>query len=391
MGIDRIVEIDTGRIVIVAEFFERHGDLLLIRGDEILFSFKGRTGTYAPKGGICGTDIFSYSEEELKSLILKEEKVNGLTPSFIRYIKSLGEEVVDVFVKRQFKPCFNHKTFSPFLIPCFEEAGSMNQAVIGFLRLHEEERRRKKLESHRRAIDRKILALKNTIEELKRHEDYEKYRYYGDILMAYAQTLKRENPVRVKGFMGEDLVIEIDPSKTLQENARDYYKKYKKGKAREERRMEMISRLEEEIHRLNRMREHIEMPQSGSKPQLEKPFREFTTENGFKILVGKNAKGNEIITFSIAKPYDLFFYVREAPGSHVILRLKEKGREPPKEDVEWAASLAAWFSKAKHSNIVPVQYTEVRYLRKPRKGKKGKVILTREKVIFVQPKKPNHT
>ena len=83
--------------------------------------------------------------------------------------------------------------------------------------------------------------------------------------------------------------------------------------------------------------------------------------------------------------------MREAPGSHVILRLKEKGKRPPERDIKRAASIAAWFSKAKHSNLVPVQFTEVRYLRKPKKGKQGKVILTREEVIFVHPEKPGST
>ena len=389
--LDRVVIIDTGKVRIIAELFERHGDLLLVQGSEIVFSMKGKSGIYTLPVKIDAPDILSSPAEELKNLIIGEEKIKGLTSSFTKYLKTLGEDAIDEFLKRQFKPCFNHLTFSPFFIPGFEKAGSMNDAVRGFLELKREDRERKRLENYLRSIDRKIQALRKSIEELKNPVDYEKYRYYGDLLMTYASALKRENPVKVKGFMGEDVVIDIDTSKTIQENARDYYRKYKKAKAREEKKNEMIARIEREIERLEQMREHGEIPEKPGRVQTEKPYREFTTENGYKILVGKNAKGNELITFRIAKPYDLFFHVREAPGSHVILRLKEKGKRPPERDIKRAASIAAWFSKAKHSNLVPVQFTEVRYLRKPKKGKQGKVILTREEVIFVQPERPEST
>jgi len=389
--LDRVVIIDTGKVRIIAEFFERHGDLLFVQGREIIFSMKGKNGTYTLPEGIKAPSILTAPASELKNLIISEGKIKGLTLSFTKYLKTLGEDAIDEFLKREFKPCFNHRTFSPFSIPDFEEAGSMNDAVRGFLELKREDRERKRLENYIKSIDRKIQALRKSIEELKTPVDYEKYRYYGDLLMTYASLLKRENPVKVKGFMGEDVVIEIDPSKTIQENARDYYRKYKKAKAREERKNEMIARIEKEIERLGQMREHVEIPEKSGRIQAEKPYREFTTENGHKILVGKNAKGNELITFRIAKPYDLFFHVREAPGSHVILRLKEKGKRPPEKDIKRAASIAAWFSKAKHSNLVPVQFTEVRYLRKPKKGKQGKVILTREEVIFVHPEKPGST
>jgi len=389
--LDRVVIIDTGKVRIIAELFERHGDLLLVQGSEIVFSMKEKSGIYTLPVKIDAPDILSSPAEELKNLIISEEKIKGLTSSFTKYLKTLGEYAIDEFLKRQFKPCFNHLTFSPFFIPNFEKAGSMNDAVRGFLELKREDRERKRLENYLRSIDRKIQALRKSIDELKNPVDYEKYRYYGDLLMTYASALKRENPVKVKGFMGEDVVIDIDPSKTIQENARDYYRKYKKAKAREEKKNEMIARIEREIERLEQMREHGEIPEKPERVQTEKPYREFTTENGYKILVGKNAKGNELITFRIAKPYDLFFHVREAPGSHVILRLKEKGKRPPESDIKRAASIAAWFSKAKHSNLVPVQFTEVRYLRKPKKGKQGKVILTREEVIFVQPERPEST
>ncbi len=389
--LDRVMIIDTGKVRIIAEFFERHGDLILIQRNDIIFSIRGKSGIYTLPVKIDAPDILSSPAEELKNLIIGEEKIKGLTLSFTKYLKTLGEDAIDEFLKRQFKPCFNHLTFSPFFISGFEEAGSMNDAVRGFLELKREDRERKRLENYLRSIDRKIQALRKSIDELKNPVDYEKYRYYGDLLMTYASALKRENPVKVKGFMGEDVVIDIDPSKTIQENARDYYRKYKKAKAREEKKNEMIARIEREIERLEQMREHAEIPEKPGRVQTEKPYREFTTENGYKILVGKNAKGNELITFRIAKPYDLFFHVREAPGSHVILRLKEKGKRPPERDIKRAASIAAWFSKAKHSNLVPVQFTEVRYLRKPKKGKQGKVILTREEVIFVQPERPEST
>ena len=108
------------------------------------------------------------------------------------------------------------------------------------------------------------------------------------------------------------------------------------------------------------------------------------------ILAGKNARSNDELTFKYARASDYFFHTRGYEGAHVILRPNvPKGQHPSREEVRVAASIAAYFSKAKKQNNVPVSYTQRKYLKKSKKGKIGSVILMREEVVFVEPGLPD--
>jgi predicted ribosome quality control (RQC) complex YloA/Tae2 family protein len=107
------------------------------------------------------------------------------------------------------------------------------------------------------------------------------------------------------------------------------------------------------------------------------------------VYVGKHARSNQELTFAFARPNDYFFHIRSYEGAHVILRAKiPRGQRPNKRDIDDAASIAAYFSKAKKQKNVPVSYTQRKYLKRNRKGKLGSVILMREDVVFVDPGLP---
>ena len=107
-----------------------------------------------------------------------------------------------------------------------------------------------------------------------------------------------------------------------------------------------------------------------------------------EILVGKNNSQNDRLTFKIASPNDFWFHTKEIPGSHVILRCGNS--EPSDESILYAARIAAGFSKASDSSNVPVDYTRVKFLKKPNGSKPGFVIFTHQKTILVEPFKPVH-
>jgi predicted ribosome quality control (RQC) complex YloA/Tae2 family protein len=117
--------------------------------------------------------------------------------------------------------------------------------------------------------------------------------------------------------------------------------------------------------------------------------RVFHTSAGEEILVGRNSRENEYVTFKVAKKHDIWFHSQQTPGSHVVLRLKEKGKAPTHESIVEAAQAAAHFSQARTSSKVPVIYSEVRHLQKIRGGPPGKVRCTRVKSIMVEPKHPD--
>ena len=106
------------------------------------------------------------------------------------------------------------------------------------------------------------------------------------------------------------------------------------------------------------------------------------------LIVGKNNKQNDYVTFKLGKGNDLWFHVKNIPGSHVIL--KTTLPEPEENDILQAASVAAAFSKAKNSSKVPVDYTQKRYVKKPNGAKPGFVIYTDQQTLYVTPSLPTN-
>ena len=112
---------------------------------------------------------------------------------------------------------------------------------------------------------------------------------------------------------------------------------------------------------------------------------EFTSAEGYRILVGKNNTQNDYLTTKFAAKNDLWFHTKDIPGSHVIVMCG--GKEVSDDTILFAASLAAKNSKAKESSQVPVDYTPVKFVKKPNGAKAGMVIYTTNKTVYVDPKK----
>jgi len=109
--------------------------------------------------------------------------------------------------------------------------------------------------------------------------------------------------------------------------------------------------------------------------------------DGSEVRVGRNNRQNDRLTMGWARPDDIWLHARNIPGAHVILRPagSRSGQEPDPEVLETAAMLAAWFSRARASQNVPVDYTLRRYVRKPKGARPGMVIYERQRTLFVTP------
>ncbi|HHE04571.1 MAG TPA: DUF814 domain-containing protein [candidate division WOR-3 bacterium] len=392
LGLDRflIVEFED-EYKIVFEMLGRRGDIIIVKGDQILDSLKGKRGIYKNPEPLRALNILEESSKELRENIKSGKRITGLTPYFVRYLQELREEELDKFLEREFSPCCNEKILSPFPLPETEQTKTMNDAIVKFFHLQEEKRAKKEKEIYRRRIEKEIESLKKEIEILSKAEDYDKYKYWGDLLLTYKNSLKKVNPVKLIGFNDEPVEIPIDTAKSIKENAEGYFRLYKKMKSKEKNKTKIIEKIKKKIEKLKKRMEGVEIVgKKKGKKKIEEsiPYREFILKSGNKILVGKNARGNEMVTFRIGRKFDIFFHIREAPGAHTILYLIDKNVPPGKEDIETAASIAAYFSKATHSNMVSVSFTPLRYVRKPRKGKQGLVLLTKEKNMFITPKNP---
>lgn len=115
----------------------------------------------------------------------------------------------------------------------------------------------------------------------------------------------------------------------------------------------------------------------GSVNQSAAGFRRYVSPGGYEVLVGRNNKQNDVLSHQVANPQDIWLHARGLPGSHTVLRLPP-GKQPEDGDVQFAANLAAWFSKARDSSKVDVIVTRVACLKKLKGGKPGQVLVTKE-------------
>ena len=118
-------------------------------------------------------------------------------------------------------------------------------------------------------------------------------------------------------------------------------------------------------------------------------FRHFIIEGKYNLYVGKDGKNNDLLTTKFAKQNDFWFHARSVPGSHVVLRVDNTKETVPKSILKKAASVAAFYSKAKTSKLAPVSYTFKKYVVKKKALDPGQVILLKEYVLLVRPEIPS--
>lgn len=119
-----------------------------------------------------------------------------------------------------------------------------------------------------------------------------------------------------------------------------------------------------------------------------KQFRIYKLEEGFEVWIGKDSTANDLLSFKYTSQNDLWFHVRGSSGSHTILKVPGDADQIPKEYIKKAASIAAFYSKSKNAKIVPVAYTQGKYVQKYKGAKSGSVVIKNEKIVKVVPGLP---
>ena len=117
-------------------------------------------------------------------------------------------------------------------------------------------------------------------------------------------------------------------------------------------------------------------------------FRIIKINDGYEVWVGKDSSSNDLLTMKFAKQSDLWFHVSGYSGSHTVLKIPEELESVPKEVIEIAASICAYFSKARNARSVKVSYTKVRNVQKYKGAESGSVVIKNEKSITVKPNLP---
>jgi len=266
------------------------------------------------------------------------------------------------------------------------------------------------IDAVKRAVKKTEKRITHIEHDLKKARDFENYKKLGELIQINMSAVKKgmtEITVDDVYSGGKKITVELEQSRTPSDNAERYFKKYQKareGLEQMQRRLE-ISKLE--LENLREMEKALQsdyenarnrfeselaelLPKEGAKTELfvRLPYKEYILKTGVRIFVGRDGSDNDRTTFEFAKPYELWFHTQQCAGSHVVLKFPHKTFEPSKREIEETAAIAAWFSKARNDSLVPVAYTQRKYVRKPRKAKPGLVTIEREKSVMVAPKKP---
>jgi predicted ribosome quality control (RQC) complex YloA/Tae2 family protein len=246
---------------------------------------------------------------------------------------------------------------------------------------------------------------------LKDIENRDIYQLYGELLTANIYSLsKGMTSVSLPNYYSEtmeEITIPLDGNLTPSENAQKYFKRYNKEKR-------TFVALQDQIKQNNTELEYLETvltsvanchdeqdikdireelrdegyikrikQQKGMKSNKHSSPLHFVSDDGFHIYVGKNNKQNDELTLKLAKATDIWMHTKQIPGSHVII--VTEGNTVPDTTLTQAATLAAYYSKAQTSSLVPVDYTEKKNVKKPNGAKPGFVIYTTNQTAYITP------
>jgi len=251
-------------------------------------------------------------------------------------------------------------------------------------------------------------ALTNVNQQLEETQEREKYKQAGDLILANLNEIgSGAKQVEVDDFYnkGKPRTIKLDPSISPEDNAQQYYEKYKKlkrGKKKLQKRkhslkkeLEFMSERKEELDEADTKEELVSLERTlTERGYIEEDSEEATQDRsepkeywvkGYKIMVGRNARQNDKLVRAASRD-DIWFHVRNYADAHVIVVTDGRPDRVPDKVIEKAAQLAAYNSRAKGSNKVMVSFTEAKYVNKPKGAKPGLVRITHETTVAVNPR-----
>ena len=262
----------------------------------------------------------------------------------------------------------------------------------------------------------KLRLKANTFKErLQQSADADTHKSQADLLMASLQHWEPGmKSISLPDFETEKpVIIPLNPEKNAVQNAQAIYKKHQKLKRARIAVEPLLAAVQEEIDYLEQVEVALSVLETYRNTQdlqtlaeireeliqqkyLDVPdyrstdknaaieFHRYQTPSGFELLIGRNNRQNDQLTFRTANDYDLWFHTLEIPGSHALLRLKP-GTVAEETDLQFAADMTAYYSRARHSEQVPVVYTEPKYVYKPKGSKPGMVVYKQERIVWGRP------
>jgi predicted ribosome quality control (RQC) complex YloA/Tae2 family protein len=267
----------------------------------------------------------------------------------------------------------------------------------------------------------------NLARDLAEHGDAEEHKRAGELLLANVGMAVREGRVvRLTDFYAEDtptVEMEVDENRTLQDEAARRFARYSKARRAEREIAERLEKIEPELAVLEAKRSELERisaarddaalasftgeesgarakepartkgrrNESGQKGRKKesgdkgRTLRRYRSSDGYEIVVGRGARENDELTFRVARSYDTWMHAADYPGSHVVVRAHGRDEVVPHRTLVEAARLAAHFSQARKDAKVAVNYTQRKFVSKPRGAAPGLVYLSSFRTLLVEP------
>ncbi|MCB0747450.1 MAG: DUF814 domain-containing protein [Ignavibacteriae bacterium] len=254
----------------------------------------------------------------------------------------------------------------------------------------------------------KLNKLKSRIESGSKEELYYKY---GNILLTNIYKIEKgENLINLKSFdETEDYKIKLDPKLKPEENIDRYFEKAKDEKINYKKSLELFNFtkekyeiLQKEFVNFNNVKTIDELIEVYKKiiPKKENIIKvdetqkfkywQYKIDDKYDVYIGRDSKSNDYLSIKFANQNDYWFHTRGLPGSHVVLRVENTKEGIPKDIIKKAASLAAFYSKAKTASAAPVSYTFAKFVHKKKGMEPGKVLLQKENTLLVKPGIPKN-
>lgn len=258
----------------------------------------------------------------------------------------------------------------------------------------------------------------NLSRDLAAHGDAEEHRRAGDLLLANIGTAERlGSVVRLKDYYAEGepwVELEVEENRTLQDEAARRFARYTKAKRAAREIAARLEAVESELSALGSKRAELEAAvaardsealealtgardaKRAQSPRAKaskkgadegaRGLRRYRSSDGYEIIVGRRAKENDQLTFKVARSYDTWMHAADYPGSHVVVRARGRDEPVPHRTIVEAARLAAHFSQAAKDSKVAVNYTQRKFVSKPKGAAPGLVYLSSFRTLLVEPR-----
>ncbi|MDQ7816086.1 MAG: NFACT RNA binding domain-containing protein [Melioribacteraceae bacterium] len=436
--VDRIIEFTLSNSKLYVVFRGGQSNIYLIDSGNNLYPFKKvdkvekeRFLTELPSLSFSDSfsSITSYidgvtEESTLRKLpfigkdILREadSRKNDFKKNLSAVVNEIVHEKIAVYYNEQLgKPGFHPVSFisAPIPVECFVFDNYFS-ALNKYFALSFSEMKVKNVRKEiEKFLTKSIESLTGKLNNLKGRVDAgtkEKiYHQSGDLLLANIHLLRKGmKEIEVDIYPhGEKHKIKLDEKLSPHKNIDRYYDKSRAERIEYQRSTELLELNAKEYERLIKIRDkfdrtedqeellqikkELKMKTQSTETDEKKDksqYRHFLLENKFHIFVGKDSKNNDMLTTKFAKQNDFWFHARSVSGSHVVLRVENTKEAIPKSILHKTASIAAFYSKAKTSKLVPVTYTLKKYVIKNARHEPGQVTVTKEKVLLVKPEIP---